>query len=313
MKKIGKCHLCGKQEKLTFEHIPPQKANNNKRVHAIIGDTLMQHIGGVKKPWELSGLRYKNMQRGMGGYTLCESCNNLTGEWYARDYTNFANIVGYLLNNKINVDEIQSFGVQIENMYPLRIIKQILCMFVSTMHPEFLDANEELRKFILDKNSTNLDKTKYRISMYTLKEQKIQWSGLNAMITGKNVRTVAFMDLYPLGFVLELEPKEENFKYVQDITNLATDYDYNFRGTVYMQLNILERNTLYPCDFRSKKEIETQIEESKLNMVKNIKEQMKKIDIEEELYNDFVEQYLNDEISASELFYNIDKIKRGES
>lgn len=61
MSKIGKCHLCGKQAKLTFEHIPPQKANNTKAVHAIMGDTLIQHIGGAKKPWELSGSRYKNM------------------------------------------------------------------------------------------------------------------------------------------------------------------------------------------------------------------------------------------------------------
>ena len=39
MEKYGKCHLCGKQSKLTFEHIPPQKANNNREVHVIQGDT----------------------------------------------------------------------------------------------------------------------------------------------------------------------------------------------------------------------------------------------------------------------------------
>ena len=145
--------------------------------------------------------------------------------------------------------------------------------------------------------------------MYALKEHKIQWSGLNAMITGSNVRMVAFMDLYPFGFVLELDPKEENFGYVQDITNLATDYDYNFKGTLHMNLNILERNTLYPCDFRTKKEIEIQGEESKLNTIKIIKEEMKKLNIAEELYKDIIEQYLNDEISANELFYKIGIIK----
>lgn len=310
MKKYGKCHLCGKQAKLTFEHVPPQKANNDKRVHAIMGETLINHIGGVKKPWELSGLKYKNMQRGMGGYTLCENCNNLTGEWYARDYINFANVVGYLLNNKIDVNQIQAFSAQIKNMYPLRIIKQVLCMFVSTMHPEFLDANKELREFILDKNSTNLDKSKYRISMYALKENKTQWSGLNAIITTNGVRMVAFMDLYPLGFVLELDPKGENFKYVQEITNLATDYNYNFKGILHMKINILERNTLYPCDFRTKKEIELQREESKLKTIKNIKEEMNKLKIAEELYENIIKKYLNDEISANELFYNIEIIKR---
>ncbi len=40
MKNYGKCHLCGKQSKLTFEHIPPQKAYNDKRVRAIAGETM---------------------------------------------------------------------------------------------------------------------------------------------------------------------------------------------------------------------------------------------------------------------------------
>ena len=309
MKKYGKCHLCGKQAKLTFEHIPPQKANNDKEAHVIMGDTLMQHIGGVKKPWELSGLKYKNMQRGMGGYTLCESCNNLTGTWYASYYIKFANVVGYLLTNKIDTNEVQAFGVQIKDMYPLRIIKQVLCMFVSTMHPEFLDVNKDLREFILDKNSSKLDKSKYRISMYALKEHKNQWSGLNTMITENGVRVVAFMDLYPLGFILELDPKEENFKYVQDITNLGIDYDYNFKGILHMNLNILERNTLYPCDFRTKQEIEIQREESKLNAIRIVEEQMKNLNIKEKLYKDIVNQYLNDEISGNEFFYEIDRIK----
>lgn len=309
MGKIGKCHLCGKQAKLTFEHIPPQKANNNKAVHVINGDTLMKHIGGVRKPWDLSGLRYRNMQRGMGGYTLCESCNNLTGTWYANDYINFANVVGYLLSTQVDITKVQSFVVEIKDIYPLRIIKQILCMFASTMHDGFLEANKQLREFILDKDSQELDKSKYRISMYALKEHKNQWSGLNVMCIGSNIRTVAFMDLYPFGFILELDPKDENFEYVQDITNLATDYDYNFKGTIHITLNILERNTMYPCDFRTKEEIIAQSKKSKLKTIEILKEEIKKLNIEENNYKDIMEQYLNDEISANELFYKIEIIK----
>ena len=309
MEKYGKCHLCGKQSKLTFEHIPPQKANNNREVHVIQGDTLMKHIGGVKKPWQLDGLRYKNMQRGMGGYTLCESCNNLTGEWYARDYSKFANIVGYLLTNKVDNEKIQSFGVEIKDMYPLRIIKQVLCMFASTLHPEFLDANVELRDFILNKESQKLDKLKYRISMYAIKEPRNRWSGLNVMFSENVIRTIAYMDLYPFGFVLELNPKEENFDYVQDITNLATDYDYNFKGTLHMTLNILERNTMYPCDFRTKEEIIKQTEKSKLDTVKIITQQMEEKNIKKEKYKDAIQQYLSDTISTSEFFNKIEIIK----
>lgn len=309
MKKVGKCHLCGKEAKLTFEHIPPQKANNDKAVHAIVGDTLIQHISGVRKPWEVNGLKYKNMQRGMGGYTLCEKCNNLTGEWYARDYINFVNVVRYVLDNKLDTTKVEAFEVQIKNMYPLRIIKQILCMFVSTMHPEFLDANQELREYILDKDSQNLDKTKYRISMYALKEHRNQWSGLNVMFSENSLRTVAYMDLYPLGFILELNPSEEKFKYVQDITNIATDYEYNFKGTIHMTLNILERNTIFPADFRTKEEIIKQSENSKLDTIEIIKKEMEKLNVKEEKYKDIMEKYLYDEINTSEFCQRIEAIK----
>ena len=31
----GICHICGKETELTFEHLPPRKANNNNRAKAI--------------------------------------------------------------------------------------------------------------------------------------------------------------------------------------------------------------------------------------------------------------------------------------
>ena len=45
VKEYGKCHLCGKECQLTFEHLPPQKVDNNKKVNAILGETLINHIG----------------------------------------------------------------------------------------------------------------------------------------------------------------------------------------------------------------------------------------------------------------------------
>ena len=143
------CHICGKYDNLSFEHIPPEKANNSNSAHAILGETLMTHIGSTREPWNLSGLRYKNLQRGMGGYTLCESCNNTTGAWYADDYIIFVNTIMYVLTNKIDLQKTQAITIELKDIYPLRIFKQILCMFMSTMHPEFLDAYPELREFIL--------------------------------------------------------------------------------------------------------------------------------------------------------------------
>lgn len=37
----GICHIYCKEKKLTFEHFPSRKANNNNRVKSIVGDELV--------------------------------------------------------------------------------------------------------------------------------------------------------------------------------------------------------------------------------------------------------------------------------
>ena len=124
MGQTGKCHLCGKQCELTFEHVPPKKAYNNKKVHLINRDIFINHIISGNKPWDLSGLRYKVSQRGLGGYTLCSQCNNNTGDWYANDYVNFVNAIWDVLAKSNDIEKVKE--VKLKVMYPLRIIKQIL-------------------------------------------------------------------------------------------------------------------------------------------------------------------------------------------
>lgn len=312
MGKYGKCHLCGKEEQLTFEHLPPQKANNNQEAHAIVGDNLMRHIAGVKDPWDFKGVRYKKLQRGMGGYTLCSTCNNNTGNWYAKHYTDFANTIGYVLNNKVDLEKTESMYLELKDMYPLRIIKQILCMFASTMHPGFLEVNKELKEFILDKESRNFNSKKYRVSMYALKNRSNGWSGLTALLYDdfKTIRKVAYMDLYPVGFILELDPTQETYNYTSDITSMATEYDYNTKGILGITLNILERNNFFPGDFRTKEEIKKQMDSSKKETVQMIKEQMEELHISESNYKMVVEEYLGNEISSGEFLSKIEEIKK---
>ena len=85
---IGKCALCGKIERLTFEHIPPQSAYNAKPAKPVSGKALLLKKDGL--PWELDGLKYENQQSGMGLYSLCKKCNNITGRWYGDAYRSFA-------------------------------------------------------------------------------------------------------------------------------------------------------------------------------------------------------------------------------
>ncbi len=67
-----------------------------------------------------------------------------------------------------------------------------------------------VKDVILNKDATIKDYSKFRITMFILKEFKIGYTGLTAILCGnRKIKTVVEIDAYPFGFVLELEPKEE--------------------------------------------------------------------------------------------------------
>lgn len=81
---VGRCRICGEERPLTREHIPPGSAYNLERgrIHTIL-DWLRRAADGVMPGGILR-------QGGNWGYTLCESCNNLTGARYADEYRELA-------------------------------------------------------------------------------------------------------------------------------------------------------------------------------------------------------------------------------
>src|SRR5438552_9354996 len=76
---IGVCHLCGTEGRLSFEHVPPKAAFNNRPVVAYGFEEA------IKAGPENSG-KGRIQQRGAGAYTLCGKCNNDTGRWYGKHY-----------------------------------------------------------------------------------------------------------------------------------------------------------------------------------------------------------------------------------
>ena len=88
-KYYGQCCICGRESELTFEHIPPRAAFNQFALKQYDFWNYLLH----------SNTRYIPSQRGAGKYSLCASCNNLTGEWYG-------SVVNYLYEEiKITKEE----------------------------------------------------------------------------------------------------------------------------------------------------------------------------------------------------------------
>jgi hypothetical protein len=264
--KKGKCHICQKETNLTFEHIPPCKAFNSESAKSIEGDEMLKLMAdGDRMPWEMDGLKYVQKQRGMGMYSLCQKCNNITGTYYGNEYVKFANTINILFpeivkkNKETNSNIV---GINIEGINPLLFAKQVLSMFCSTC-PHITKKDSNVKELILNKEKRGLNPEKYKLSMFLLNEYKIGYTGYQAMfISGVGIRKIATIDAYPFGFVLEFDPLRNIKTPELDITSFFNDYEckeYNLK----FGIPVLERNNIFSCDYRTKEEILKCVSENK--------------------------------------------------
>lgn len=110
----GNCALCGEFKKLSFEHVPPAAAFNNLPIF------IQGHEHLADENSYLYGKKMKS-NKGFGGYTLCEVCNNNTGSWYARDFVEFALQGMEIIKNTESQYKIKGTYT----IKPLNVIKQI--------------------------------------------------------------------------------------------------------------------------------------------------------------------------------------------
>lgn len=253
----GICRICSKEDKLSFEHIPPEKAFNETPLKAIIGEELFKTITETKrKPWDTSKLKYEPKQKGMGIYSLCEKCNNNTGHWYAQEYIKFANTIDWFYN-KYDIKTNENFNFVVNEIIPLNFVKQVITMFCSIVE-SLVKCHPIFAELILDKYKKGIDIDKYRLGMFLIKDKRIAYNGITiiGMSNGKR-RCVASIDAYPLGFTLDINPIKD-FEYNErDITHFLNDYEYNEKVNLEFSVPVLERNIIFPADYRKKEEIET--------------------------------------------------------
>ena len=263
----GKCALCGKECELTFEHIPPRKAFNWFPQKSFSGDSLFKTLSEEeRKPWDFSSLPYNNDQRGMGKYSLCESCNSLTGSWYGDEYVRFARGLHSVLSG---MDVIPGkTTVEVEGKFkPLLVIKQIISMFCSINSYYGEDSPvQQLRNFVLNKESTNFPKDRFRLGMYLFSngiERRANFSvNLNMQNAATHMRIVSEISAYPLGYLLYLDPAPDFKMPCPDITCFS-DCKYTDECTIKIDLPVYECNTIIAEDYRSKQELDACIMQNK--------------------------------------------------
>lgn len=261
--KNGKCHICGQVAPLSYEHVPPASAFNNTKARVSKATEILGRSD--KLPWDMEGVRVNEQQRGRGGYTLCEPCNNFTGRAYAKEYVHVVQLAADG-NHSRYIHDGAAIEIGLDDVYPLRFAKQVLAMFASVNGERFFDANPELRRLVMQKEATGISTEKYALYMYYMLEGLGRNTGIAAW--GDFAKGTSFlaseMSAPPFGFVLEFNPQRDKHDiWGAEITSMLNDFGYDDKTSIGFRMPKYEQNTPLPCDFRTKEEISKRFEEQK--------------------------------------------------
>jgi hypothetical protein len=176
--KIGLCHLCGVNGKLSFEHVPPEAAFNDRRV---LESDINKLLGSQDLINDRQNPKGRFKQRGAGNFKLCETCNTTTGDWYAKSYINFVRAM-FPLCGSVPPDVTVAVECTIR---PLDVFKQMLVMFCSAAPSTFAQKHPRLVRYLLNRESRDADDQRIFISIYDWHNSiALRQSGLTARIDG---------------------------------------------------------------------------------------------------------------------------------
>jgi hypothetical protein len=262
-KKHGHCKICGSYGQLSFEHIPPKAAFNNERFYyqTELNKLIEREFKEPEEYFEFpsKGKYSRKMQGGMGAYTLCQKCNNLTGKWYAANYVDYAHQVMSILlksNGKTSLFYPTFF-------FPLRVIKQVVTMFFSIKHYGFNKNHPDVVKFILNKESRELPKNIRVFTYFNLVGQPRRIADMVlGNISSHRITKIDELTFPPFGYVMTIDSESPDDR-LTDITYYS-DYRYNDFIDFYQRFNTLPTYLPYiPADYRTKDEIIDGIRKSK--------------------------------------------------
>ena len=135
--KIDFCNICGKKEKLTWDHVPPKIAGNNTTIN------VNEFFSGVPTTEHYQ----KRYQSGIKYRTICGTCNNTVLGKYDRAYGKFVKELSNIIESKIILPSKIRIPVEINK------VCRAICGHFLAAKDFYDDANIvdiELRKFVLD-------------------------------------------------------------------------------------------------------------------------------------------------------------------
>lgn len=254
---INRCKLCGETKQLTYEHIPPRSAFNNCRSRFIPGDEIVVHIASDDVPWDISKRKGIIQQRGYGLHSLCQGCNSYTGRKYVPAYSDFCKQAFEQVGEQGS--KKGSITISFKDIYSLRIMKEIVCMFLSINHAKFGDRFPELREFVKNYHlrSEIQSASVFAYVNLGILHRVIGNAGIVNISEGWG-RHVSELGTIPFGYVMEMNHAKERM--LVPMVDFADLYEIDKKESIDVKFPIKESNSLLPLDYRTKEEILAQKE-----------------------------------------------------
>lgn len=244
-KVTGTCHLCGNYGPLSFEHVPPRAAFNDRPVVRYRAEEVF-NLGPDDKPAGGGTIQ----QKGSGAYTLCGRCNNVTGSWYGRHFVDWCWQGMHILARSGGSPSL----IYLHYVFPLSIIKQIFTMFFSLHSERYREKHEEIVRFLLNREAKYLPPN-YRVFVYFMGEGRPRFSGTSALLNlgAGQMQLMAELAFPPFGYLLTYggpPPDERLF----EITHFAR-YSYEEFAVMELRLPVLPTYLHFPGDYRTREQI----------------------------------------------------------
>lgn len=231
--KKGICHICGKGRKLSEEHTPPRSSGNSLPAIKLPLTKVLQdgRIDFRGQYPDREGLRYP---------TLCESCNQFTGNNYVKDFSEFCLKGSFVQSKSISI-------LPVAEIYPLRIIKEIFVIMCAISSDGWIQKVKGLKDFLLNKYRTKLDYS-FKMYMYLLAGSIGRSIGGSMVGDDRNsFHYVSEFSFPPFGFVLTEDGFQPDRR-LKDITYFR-EFGYSDRHEFTLELNVLPNRTYYPLSF----------------------------------------------------------------
>ena len=241
----GRCHLCGEDKGLTYEHVPARSSFNDASVEMFgFKSWIEQSPDG-----QMTGGEVK--ERGAGAHTLCYRCNTeITGDHYVAELKRWTAIAMTVARKLTGDEQGNAVELIIQGAHSARLLKQIVAMLASVNSVSLLDHHRPLRDYAMNPQAVGLP-NRYQFYLFVTHPTSsiARYGGLTVRLARGTWCGTWLTDLVwpPCGYVMTID-EPTLFLPIGNISHFA-NYDYGEQANVTIQLPILVGDQPFPGEF----------------------------------------------------------------